>query len=113
MHELSLDYPTVLVDRAGPGSRYDSVVLDNGAAMAELVAHLQAQGYRRIGGLFGSTSTTAAERRDGYLAAMRAQGLEPDYREVAPAAGRRLPNWVDGSPTTPDPRPSSPVTACC
>ncbi|RBD17332.1 LacI family transcriptional regulator, partial [Xanthomonas oryzae pv. oryzae] len=36
MHELSLDYPTVLVDRAGPGSRYDSVVLDNGAAMAEL-----------------------------------------------------------------------------
>ncbi|ATS28564.1 LacI family DNA-binding transcriptional regulator [Xanthomonas phaseoli] len=84
MHELALDYPTVLVDRAGPGSRYDSVVLDNGAAMAELVAHLQAQGYRRIGGLFGSTSTTAAERRDGYLAAMRAL-------KAARTAGLRLP----------------------
>lgn len=97
MHELVLDYPTVLVDRAGPGGRYDSVVLDNAAAMAELVTHLQAQGYRRIGGLFGSTSTTAAERRDGYLAAMHAQGLAPDYREVAPtaeAAIAELEQWL-------------------
>ncbi len=94
---------------AGPGSRYDSVVLDNGAAMAELVAHLQAQGYRRIGGLFGSTSTTAAERRDGYLAAMRAQGLEPDYREVAPAAEAaiaELGGWLAN-----DTRPEAIVTS--
>ncbi len=86
MNELDLDYPTVLIDRAAAGSRYDAVVLDNVAAMAGLVEHLLAQGYRRIGGLFGSTSTTAAERRDGYVAAMRAHGLVPDYREVAPTA---------------------------
>lgn len=99
MHELVLDYPTVLVDRAGPGSRYDSVVLDNAAAMGELVAHLQAQGYRRIGGLFG-TSTTATERRNGYLAAMRAPGLTPAYREVAPtaeAAIAEVGQWLAGA----------------
>lgn len=77
--------------------------------MAELVAHLQAQGYRRIGGLFGSTSTTAAERRDGYLAAMRAQGLQPDYREVAPtaeAAIAELGAWLAN-----DRRPEAIVTS--
>lgn len=86
MDSLQLDCPVVLVDRAAPGGRHDAVLLDNPAAMGELVAHLIGQGYRRIGGLFGSTSTTAAERRDGYLAAMRAHGLAPDYREVAPTA---------------------------
>jgi LacI family fructose operon transcriptional repressor len=54
--------------------------------MTELVAHLLAQGYRRIGGLFGSTSTTATERRDGYLAAMQAHSLAPDHREIEPTA---------------------------
>lgn len=86
LDRLPLDYPTVLVDRAAPGGPHDSVVLDNPAAMAGLVEHLVERGYRRIGGLFGSTSTTAAERRDGYLAAMRAHGLAPDYREVEPTA---------------------------
>jgi LacI family fructose operon transcriptional repressor len=86
LDRLPLDYPTVLVDRAAPGGPHDSVVLDNPAAMAGLVEHLVERGYRRIGGLFGSTSTTAAERRDGYLTAMRAHGLEPDYREVEPTA---------------------------
>ncbi|MCO7469665.1 LacI family transcriptional regulator [Stenotrophomonas maltophilia] len=86
LERLALDYPTVLVDRAAQGGSIDSVVLDNPAAMAGLVEHLVERGYRRIGGLFGSTSTTAAERRDGYLAAMRAHGLEPDYREVEPTA---------------------------
>lgn len=84
--QLPLDFPTVLVDRAVAGAGYDSVVLDNPAAMAGLVEHLIAQGYRRIGGLFGSTSTTAAERRDGYLAAMGRAGLAPVYREVEPTA---------------------------
>ena len=86
LERLTLDYPTVLVDRAAPGGSIDSVVLDNPAAMAGLVEHLVERGYRRIGGLFGSTSTTAAERRDGYLAAMRTHGLQPDYREVEPTA---------------------------
>lgn len=104
LERLTLDYPTVLVDRAAPGGSIDSVVLDNAAAMAGLVEHLVERGYRRIGGLFGSTSTTAAERRDGYLAAMRTHGLEPDYREVEPtaeAAIATVDQWLAG-PSRPD-----------
>ncbi|MEN5095337.1 LacI family DNA-binding transcriptional regulator [Stenotrophomonas sp. TWI1409] len=104
LERLTLDYPTVLVDRAAPGGSIDSVVLDNPAAMAGLVEHLVARGYRRIGGLFGSTSTTAAERRDGYLAAMRTHGLEPDYREVEPtaeAAIATVEQWLAG-PSRPE-----------
>jgi len=104
LERLALGYPTVLVDRAAPGGSIDSVVLDNPAAMAGLVEHLVGRGYRRIGGLFGSTSTTAAERRDGYLAAMRTHGLEPDYREVEPtaeAAIATVDQWLAG-PSRPE-----------
>ncbi|HEL3193802.1 TPA: LacI family DNA-binding transcriptional regulator [Stenotrophomonas maltophilia] len=104
LERLALGYPTVLVDRAAPGGSIDSVVLDNPAAMAGLVEHLVARGYRRIGGLFGSTSTTAAERRDGYLAAMRTHGLQPDYREVEPtaeAAIATVDQWLAG-PSRPE-----------
>lgn len=104
LERLALDYPTVLVDRAAPGGSIDSVVLDNPAAMVGLVEHLVARGYRRIGGLFGSTSTTAAERRDGYLAAMRTHGLQPDYREVEPtaeAAIATVEQWLAG-PSRPE-----------
>ncbi|WP_286134271.1 hypothetical protein [Methylobacterium sp. Leaf123] len=54
----SLSFPTVFIDRSGPPGAHDSVVLDNAAA-SSLVDHLVAQGFQRIGGLFGSTSTTA------------------------------------------------------
>jgi len=101
---LALDCPVVLIDRTVPGSRHDAVVLDNQAAMAELVEHLWVQGHRRIGGLFGSTSTTAAERRDGYLTAMQTRGLEAAYREVAPtvdAAIAEVDRWLR-QPDRPD-----------
>lgn len=104
LERLALDFPTVLVDRAAASGSIDSVVLDNPAAMGALVEHLVERGYRRIGGLFGSTSTTAAERRDGYLAAMRTHGLEPDYREVEPtaeAAIATVDQWLAG-PSRPD-----------
>lgn len=104
LDRLTLDYPTVLVDRAASGGSIDSVVLDNAAAMAGLVEHLAERGYCRIGGLFGSTSTTAAERRDGYIAAMRRHGLEPDYREVEPTAEAAIATagqWL-AMPSRPD-----------
>ncbi|MHC1652181.1 LacI family DNA-binding transcriptional regulator [Stenotrophomonas maltophilia] len=104
LERLALDFPTVLVDRAAPSGSIDSVVLDNPAAMGGLVEHLVERGYRRIGGLFGSTSTTAAERRDGYLAAMRSHGLEPDYREVEPTAEAAIATagqWLAG-PSRPE-----------
>ncbi|MEA1831622.1 LacI family DNA-binding transcriptional regulator [Methylobacterium durans] len=86
MRAGDLDFPVVLIDRSGPPGAHDSVVLDNTAASAALVDHLVAQGYARIGGLFGSTSSTAQERRAGYEAAMARHGLEPAARACAPNA---------------------------
>ncbi|TWB77850.1 LacI family transcriptional regulator [Nitrospirillum amazonense] len=82
----ALDFPMVLIDRAGPGGQFDTVLLDNREASATLVDHLVSRGYTRIGGLFGATSTTGVERRDGYLAAMAARGLTGEARFVPPSA---------------------------
>ncbi|GJD35020.1 LacI family DNA-binding transcriptional regulator [Methylobacterium aerolatum] len=94
-----LDYPVVLIDRAGPPGAHDSVILDNPTAGSALVDHLVAGGYRRIGGLFGSTSSTARERRAGYEAAMARHGLTPAVRAVPPnaaAAEAEIARWFAG-----------------
>ncbi len=78
------NFPIVLIDRAGRAGGRDAVVLDNFAAADMLVAHLVAQGYRRITGLFGNASTTGIERHDGYVAAMQQAGLTPAARFIAP-----------------------------
>ncbi|WP_420343913.1 LacI family DNA-binding transcriptional regulator [Paenirhodobacter sp.] len=79
------DMPVVLVDRGLPGGPRDTVVLDNRAAAEMLVDHLVATGRRRIAGLFGATSATGAERREGFESAMRRHGLAPILRMVAPS----------------------------
>lgn len=99
-----LGFPTVLIDRAFADGGHDAVVLDNHAAARMLVDHLVAQGYRRIGGLFGATSSTGAERRAGFEAAMVRHGLAPLCRNAAPsvAAGEAvLAAWL-ASPERPD-----------
>ncbi|MDK9697393.1 MAG: LacI family transcriptional regulator [Siculibacillus sp.] len=96
---LSFDFPVVLVDRSGPPSLHDSVVIDNPEASRTLVDHLFAGGRRRIGGLFGNTSSTAVERHRGYVAAMTALGLVPEARFVAPtveAAAEEAARWLAG-----------------
>jgi LacI family fructose operon transcriptional repressor len=93
----SLDFPVVLIDRAGPAGVHDAVVLDNRDATAALVAHLVERGYRDIGGLFGNSSATGAERREGYIAAMQQHGLKPQHRAVAPsseAAQKEAAAWL-------------------
>jgi LacI family fructose operon transcriptional repressor len=94
---LDLDFPVVLIDRATAATRHDAVVLDNARAAAALVEHLHGQGYRRIAGLFGNTSTTGIERHEGYRSAMTARGLTPSARFVAPqaeAAEAALLSWL-------------------
>ena len=76
----------MFIDRSGLPGAHDSVVLDNASAAATLVDHLVAQGFRRIGGLFGSTSSTARERQAGYETAMARYELTPLARSVAPNA---------------------------
>ncbi|QGY04769.1 LacI family DNA-binding transcriptional regulator [Methylobacterium mesophilicum SR1.6/6] len=95
-----LGFPVVLIDRSGPPGLHDGVVLDNAAAGAALVDHMAAQGFARIGGLFGSTSSTAQERRAGYEAAMLRHGLAPQIRTVPPnaaAAEAEAARWLADS----------------
>jgi LacI family fructose operon transcriptional repressor len=80
------NFPMVLIDRAPAQGGQDAVVLDNFAAGAMLVEHLHAQGYRRIAGLFGNTSTTGLERCNGYLSAMQSLGLPPEAHFMPPTA---------------------------
>ena len=80
------DFPVVMIDRAGPAGQADAVVLDNRLAARQLVEHLVAQGYRHIGGLFGNTSSTGAERHAGFEAALAAHGLAGAGRFIAPTA---------------------------
>ncbi|MCX8997363.1 LacI family transcriptional regulator [Rhizobiaceae bacterium BDR2-2] len=95
--ETPLGFPVVLLDRA-EARGYDTVVLDNARAVADLVDHLVAQGYRRIGGLFGATSATGVERRAAFLAAMSQHGLVADARSALPSVGDGIATigaWLD------------------
>ena len=83
---MDLDFPVVLVDRAGPVGGHDAVGIDNVEAAAQLVDHLAAQGHRRIVGFFGNTSSTAAERHAGYETAMARHGLPTDACFLPPVA---------------------------
>ncbi len=66
-----VEAPVVLIDRVLAGLDYDFVVLDNRAAMGELVAHLVALGHRRIGLVAGlPESFTGRERLAGHREAL-------------------------------------------
>ncbi len=68
--------PVALVQREGPQTCLPEVRLDDAAGVRAVVAHLVALGHRRIGHLAG-TRRDGVERRDAFLAALRAAGLEP------------------------------------
>ncbi|MDR3437907.1 LacI family DNA-binding transcriptional regulator [Telmatospirillum sp.] len=113
MSDAPQNFPTILIDRAGPHGRKDAVLLDNHAAADMLVEHLYGRGYRRIFGLFGNASTTGIERHDGYQAAMTRFGLTPDAVFVAPSPeaaeaelGRRI-----AEAATPDLRPEAVIAS--
>ncbi|WP_293760254.1 LacI family DNA-binding transcriptional regulator [uncultured Aquitalea sp.] len=94
---VALGFPVVLIDRAALPGQADAVVLDNADAASMLVEHLLQQGYRRIGGLFGKTSTTGAERCAGMEAALRKHDLPGDARFILPtpeAAELALLSWL-------------------
>lgn len=75
--DLKLTIPTVLVDRSLKRGDVDSVLLDNVAAAYDLTMHLLAQGYKRVGAIFGDTITTGPERQRGYEEALRERGITP------------------------------------
>jgi LacI family transcriptional regulator len=69
----------VLIDRTVPGVESDVVVGDSLGGAHRLVEHLISHGHRRIGFITESDDvSTARDRRQGYLAALAAAGLELD-----------------------------------
>lgn len=69
--------PIVIIDRVVNTKQADMVLLDNVAAGYDLTNHLIENGYRKIAGLFGNASTTAPERRRGWLKALKEHQLKP------------------------------------
>ncbi|WP_432721386.1 LacI family DNA-binding transcriptional regulator [Jeongeupia wiesaeckerbachi] len=89
------DFPLITIDRALGDS--DCVALNNHEALDTLIDHLVANGYRRIGGLFGNTSATGQARFDAYVSAMHRHGLTPDARRLVPtmdAAQQCVAGWL-------------------
>ncbi|GCE09580.1 LacI family DNA-binding transcriptional regulator [Dictyobacter aurantiacus] len=91
--------PVVAVDRQFDDRSTDCVLIDNAAAAREAVAHLIANGYRRIGMIGGPKSVTNAnERVLGYRQALQEAGipreavLEQRGSMIAPDAGIHLTN---------------------
>jgi len=82
------DLPIVLIDRQAVGADLDSVLIDNVRAAYELAEHLIQDGHQRIGAMFGSTSTTGRERRQGFLQALQGYGLEVDPELVVTIEAR-------------------------
>ncbi|MDQ2905782.1 MAG: LacI family DNA-binding transcriptional regulator [Ktedonobacteraceae bacterium] len=71
--------PILAVDRRIAGHDTDMVLVDNVRGAREAVAHLVANGYRRIGMITGPlTTTTGRERLEGYRLALREAGIEHD-----------------------------------
>ncbi len=77
--EIGGGTPIVLVDRPMPGVVADEAIADNAAGMRLAVDHLVAQGHTRIGCLVHTVGEfTADARREGFMAAMAAHGLDVD-----------------------------------
>lgn len=83
--------PIVTLDRPVRGSSFDSVVVQNKRGAALGVQHLIEHQHRRIAciGLAGKV-WTKHERLDGYLAAMKAAGLESDVYTVSEVQAEML-----------------------
>src|SRR4051812_40082643 len=71
--------PIVAVDRRLKDKNIDSVLVDNVRGAQDAVAHLIANGYRRIGAITGPlTVTTGRERLEGYRRALAEAGIPHD-----------------------------------
>ena len=71
------DIPVVIIDRRVSQPELDHVLIDNIEAAQKLVNHLIEDGHKRIAGIFGVASTTGAERREGYLRALKQNEIKP------------------------------------
>lgn len=90
LEALGTKIPTVVIARHGGADRFDTVVNDDYEGARLMVGHLVGLGHRRIvhtshsdEGLTAPHVLAHTARREGYAAAMRKHGLEPDVIETA------------------------------
>jgi LacI family transcriptional regulator len=79
--------PVVAVDRRMEDRHIDAVLVDNVGGAREAVAHLVANGFRRVGVVTGpQNTTTGRERLEGYRQALHAGGVprDPDLERIGP-----------------------------
>jgi DNA-binding LacI/PurR family transcriptional regulator len=75
--------PVVFFDQVVFGAGAGNVALDNRAGVEALVGHLLEHGHRRVAFVGAPTGlTSATERLEGFLGALRAAGLEPGDDDV-------------------------------
>jgi LacI family fructose operon transcriptional repressor len=105
--QLNLEIPTIAIDRPISSDRVDSVLIDNQTAGFRLAEHLIQNGFRRIGALFGSASSTGRGRRQGFEQALHEHGIRvlPELTRYVPAkvqAGHQAALEMLDSNTPPD-----------
>lgn len=102
-----LSIPAVLLAYTPRDPELNFVDLDNARGARMMAEHLLSKGHRRIGLINGqaATSANARDRRDGFLAGLRAAGLEADpalmhedpaFNPVSAAAAASA--WMDLPP---------------
>lgn len=106
--ELRAGTAIVCVDRAPGGLPVDCVLTTNATGSAEGVRHLVEAGHRRIGFLSDRLAiSTARQRYDGYLDALRTAGIQPDPSLVV--HDLTDPALADGAATVMLTRPDPPT----
>ncbi|MDX3798267.1 LacI family DNA-binding transcriptional regulator [Streptomyces sp. AK04-3B] len=90
LEQLGSGIPAVVVARHGGAAHFDTVVDDDRGGARLMVDHLVGLGHRSIthtshpaGGLKRPFVLAHTARRDGYVAAMKRRGLEPDVIETS------------------------------
>ena len=99
-----LQIPTVTVDRMSCED-FDAVLIDNTAAAQQLTQCVLTAGYKRIAGIFGEQSFTAAERLKGFESELSKAGLTPHSILRVPAfeaEGRHAMEQLLAGDTPPD-----------
>ncbi|MGP2440403.1 LacI family DNA-binding transcriptional regulator [Streptomyces sp. JW3] len=88
LEQLGASLPTVVLARHGGSAHYDTVVNDDHGGARLIVDHLVSLGHERIahtshpsGGLERPHILSHTARCDGYIAAMKRHGLNPDVIE--------------------------------
>jgi LacI family fructose operon transcriptional repressor len=77
-----MNIPMVVIDRRVNNFEVDNILIDNVQAAHAIVSHLIEHGCRRIGAIFGISSTTGRERREGYMQALKDNGVKSSIELV-------------------------------